>query len=103
MAIQSATLLCGRLIAQPEVRSATAVSSQMPESIRHDYAMAWRRNFSRRLRMAAFFAHLFMRPVPTRIATSLLERFPQLLTEGARWSGKAAPLRGAREFDLAQS
>ena len=58
--------------------------------------MAWRRNFSRRLHVAALFAHLFMRPVSTRIATTLLERFPQLLTEGARWSGKAEPLRGAR-------
>ena len=43
-----------------------------------------------------------MRPVSTRIATGLLERFPQLLTEGARWSGKAEPLRGARQFDVAR-
>ena len=28
---------------------------------------------------------------------------PQLLTWGARWSGKADRLRGAREFDVPQS
>ena len=103
MAIQSATLLCGQLIAHPEVRSDSPRSSRALDGIRRDYAMAWRRNFSRRLYMAALFAHLFMRPVPARIATRFLERFPQFLTEAARWSGKAEPLRVARPFDLAQS
>jgi flavin-dependent dehydrogenase len=103
MAIQSATLLCGQLIARLEVPSDPSRSSQALDGIRHDYAMAWRRNFSRRLYMAALFAHLFMRPVPARIAARLLERFPQFLTEAARWSGKAEPLRVARPFDLAQS
>jgi flavin-dependent dehydrogenase len=101
MAIQSATLLCGQLIARREARSDR--SSQALNGIRRDYAMAWRRNFSRRLYMAALFAHLFMRPVPARVATGFLERFPQFLTEAARWSGKAEPLRVARPFDLAQS
>jgi menaquinone-9 beta-reductase len=103
MAIQSATLLCGQLLAHPEMRGGSSVRSQVLETIRHDYAMAWRRNFSRRLHMAAFFAHLFMRPVPTRIAAGLLERFPRLLTEGARWSGKAEPLRGAHPFEAVRS
>ena len=102
MAIQSATLLCGQLIACPDVRSDPSRSSRALEGIRHAYATAWRRNFSRRLHMAALFAHLFMRPVATRIATRLLARFPQLLTEGARWSGKAEPLRGARQLDAAR-
>lgn len=93
IAIQSATLLCGQLMARPELRSDLPRSGQTLEGIRHDYATAWHSNFSRRLYMAAVFAHLFMRPVSTRIATRLLERFPQLLTEGARWSGKAEPLR----------
>ena len=64
--------------------------------------MAWRRNFSRRVYMAALFAHLFMRPVSTRIAVRLLKHLPQLLTEGARWSGKAEPLRAADQFDVAR-
>jgi hypothetical protein len=53
--------------------------------------------------MAALFAHLFMRPICTRIAAGMLERVPHLLTQGARWSGKADRLRGARRFDVAQS
>ena len=100
IAIQSATLL----VRADDCASGTAVRPAPPQSrhlgrIRHDYALAWRRNFSRRLYFAAAFAHLFMRPVSTRIAVTLLERFPQLLTEGARWSGKAQPLRGARPFE----
>jgi flavin-dependent dehydrogenase len=103
IAIQSAALLCGQLIARPHLRSELYHSTNVLEGIRHDYAMAWRSNFLRRMRMAALFAHVFMRPVPTLIATGLLECFPQLLTEGARWSGKAEPLRGAHRFDVARS
>lgn len=96
MAIQSATLLCRHLVACPELRGADARSSAICDRIRQDYARDWRRNFSRRLHLSALFAHLFMRPATTRLATSLLARFPHLLTLGARWSGKAEPLRGAR-------
>jgi hypothetical protein len=70
----------------------------MLKSVRDDYARAWRNNFSRRLFVAAAFAHLFMRPVSTRIAATLLEHFPKLLTEGARWTGKAERLRSTRSF-----
>ena len=100
MAIQSSILLCGELTTRPEVRSGH--TRQAFEDIRHEYAMAWRRNFSRRVYAAALFAHLFMRPVSTRIAVRLLKHFPQLLTEGARWSGKAEPLRGADQFGVAR-
>lgn len=103
MAIQSATLLCGQLLAQPEVRGDVSRSSRALEAVHRDYPVAWRRNFSRRLHVAAVLAHLFMRPVTTRMATQLLARFPQLLTEGARWSGKAEALRGGDQFEAAQS
>jgi flavin-dependent dehydrogenase len=102
MAIQSSILLCGKLISRPEVRSGHTRSGQALEGIRHEYGMAWRRNFSRRVYVATLFAHLFMRPVSTRIAVRLLKRFPQLLTEGARWSGKAEPLRAADQFGVAR-
>ena len=95
MAIQSAALLCAQLIARPEARNGALRSGEAREHVRQAYATAWRRNFSRRLHTAAVFAHMFMRPRFTRIATGLLECFPQILTEGARWSGKAQPLRGA--------
>ncbi len=102
MAIQSATLLCEQLLARPELRCDLHLRARH-RRIRRDYALAWRRNFSRRLHMAAAFAHLFMRPVSTRIASRLLKRFPQLLTEGARRSGKAQPLRGAAPFGAART
>ncbi|MBL1260741.1 MAG: NAD(P)/FAD-dependent oxidoreductase [Thiotrichaceae bacterium] len=94
MAIQSSTLLCGQLIAHLQLPSAASCSRHSLEAVRRDYAKAWHTNFSRRLRISALFAHLFMRPLTTRIATGLLQHFPQLLTEGARWSGKTEPLRG---------
>jgi hypothetical protein len=37
---------------------------------------------------------VFSQPTSTRIVTTLLKRFPELLSEGARWSGKSQPLRG---------
>jgi len=102
MAIQSATLLCERLIAHPELRGDLSGSATALRRIRHDYALAWRRNFSRRLYLAAAFAHLFMRPASTRVAATLLERFPRLLIEGARWTGKAEPLRDGRDLSGAR-
>jgi len=103
MAIQSAALLCEQLIARLDIRSDLPHSSRVLEGIRHDYAISWRDNFLRRMRMATLFAHLFMRPTSTRIVIGLLERFPQLLTEGARWSGKTEPLRGLHYFDVTRS
>jgi flavin-dependent dehydrogenase len=103
MAIQSACVLCEQLIARQDTLRHTAFTSDVLASIRHEYATTWQKNFSGRLHMAALFAHLFMRPICTRIAAGMLERVPQLLTQGARWSGKADRLRGARRFDVAQS
>jgi flavin-dependent dehydrogenase len=103
IAIQSAALLCERLIARPEPGFAQVGSASAFKEVRDEYERAWRNNFSRRLFVAAAFAHVFMRPVSTRIATTLLERFPQLLTEGARWTGKTEPLRDTRSFAKARS
>jgi flavin-dependent dehydrogenase len=96
IAIQSAALLCEQLIARPELRCDRAGLARSFKGARADYARAWRTNFSRRLYIAAALAHVFTRPISARIATKMLERFPRLLTEGARWSGKAQPLRGMR-------
>lgn len=91
MAIQSAFLLSEQLNAW-RARGDPTFSNQALKSMRHNYEIAWRNNFSRRIRLAAIFAHLFMRPLTSHIVTRWLERFPRLLTEGARWSGKAEPL-----------
>jgi len=102
MAVQSACLLCEQLIARLDIKRHGAFSGDVLESIRNAYAETWRRNFSRRLYASAVFAHLFMRPVCTRLAAGMLERVPQLLTWGARWSGKANRLRGGRDIDVPQ-
>jgi flavin-dependent dehydrogenase len=99
IAIQSAALLCEQLIARPELMRDGADAVSALEAARAHYAAAWRANFSPRLFVAAVFASVFTRPVATRIATTLLERFPQLLAEGARWSGKVQPLRGMSASD----
>ncbi|MFL6579637.1 MAG: NAD(P)/FAD-dependent oxidoreductase [Burkholderiales bacterium] len=89
MAIQSAMLLSEQLIARGHRPRTPALLS----AVRSDYASAWRRNFSRRLYVAALAAHVFMRPATTRAATALVDQFPSVLRLGVRWSGKAEPLR----------
>lgn len=89
MAIQSATLLCDLLVA----RGKDALSDQALAAIHHDYQAAWRRNFSQRLRTAALYAHLFMRPASAVAAAKVMQQFPGLLTFGARLSGKDQALR----------
>jgi menaquinone-9 beta-reductase len=94
IAIQSAALLCEQLIARPELMRDGPGAVNALAAARAHYEAAWRANFSSRLFVAAAFASVFTRPIATHIATTLLERFPQLLAEGARWSGKVQPLRG---------
>lgn len=92
MAIQSAHLLCEQLITSRVRQPSPAVL----ETIHAAYEAAWRRNFSSRLRVAALFAHLFMRPLGARLAAITLKLVPGLLTRGARWSGKNQSLRSVR-------
>jgi len=94
IAIQSAALLCEQLIARPGLKGNDITHASEFRAARAHYARAWRSNFSPRLRVAAAFARVFSRPISTRVVSTLLERFPQLLSEGARWSGKSQPLRG---------
>ena len=52
------------------------------------YEALWRRRFSRRLRVAATFAHVAMRPGLAQAVWPLMQRWPGVLTQGARLSGK---------------
>jgi len=84
MAIQSAWLLCGYLIAERiELRPGGARSR-----VGRDYAAAWRRGFAPRIRAAAVFSHLAMRPTTARVLLPLLRRWPGILTISARLGGK---------------
>jgi flavin-dependent dehydrogenase len=87
MAMQSAWLLSQRLIqeTQPGVISASA------SKLGRLYAKDWRNAFAPRIRAAAMFAHLAMWPSAVR-ALPVIKRFPEILTWGARLSGKATQL-----------
>jgi flavin-dependent dehydrogenase len=84
MAMQSAWLLCRHLI---DTEACAAAQGSLAD-IGRAYAREWDASFARRIRAAAAFAHLSMRPRATATALPLLERFPRLLTFGARLSGK---------------
>jgi flavin-dependent dehydrogenase len=86
MAMQSAWLLCGYLNAHR--KSLVAGELQLHRQVHRDYADAWRRQFARRIHLAAAFAHLAMRPGLASGLLPLLRRRPDLLTRAARWSGK---------------
>jgi flavin-dependent dehydrogenase len=89
MAIQSSWLLCDQLVGPRD----QPLSREILDSVHNAYEVAWRRNFSRRIQMAALYAHLFMRPLGARMATAVLRRAPQLLNVGAQWSGKTQALQ----------
>jgi len=86
MAIQSAWLLTGHLVAQRAQGSATTRIDF--HSLGMSYARAWHSNFAPRLRFAAVCSHLAMRPHAAAPLLSLLQRWPRLLTRGARIAGK---------------
>jgi 2-polyprenyl-6-methoxyphenol hydroxylase-like FAD-dependent oxidoreductase len=88
MALQSAFVLAA-LIAPARARLVGAVTAH--EAQRHAldaYEAIWRRRFTRRLRVAAAFAHVAMRPALARVAWPLARRWPGVLTLGARLSDK---------------
>ena len=100
MALQSAFVLAA-LVGPARARLVGAATA--PEAQRHGlgaYEAIWRRRFTRRLRVAAAFAHVAMRPALARLAWPLARRWPGVLTLGARLSDKtrcvpeATPLVG---------
>lgn len=83
MALQSAFLLSDELLKYP----AASIDASRFRKIHRDYAQAWQNAFARRLRLAAAYAHLAMRPALG--AAAALQCWPELLTRAARWAGKA--------------
>ena len=95
MALQSAWLLSARLLEfagdKPPSHDASASATWQREvALRH--AAAWRRQFAPRLRLAAVFAHAFMRPTSSAVLVGLARKWPGWLTRGAGWSGKTRDL-----------
>lgn len=96
MAMQSGWLVGSLLVAE----DGRARRGAELDAIGAAYADAWRQHFAPRIRAAAVFAHLSMRPATIGLLLPLINRFPGLLTFGARLSGKTretepvlAPLR----------
>ena len=88
MAMQSAWLLCAQLL-PPGRLGPGLLDAAWQRGVAGRYAAAWRAHFAPRLRLAAAFAHLAMRPALGAPLLALLNRWPGLATAGARWAGKA--------------
>ena len=86
MALQGAALLCSHLLGPTS--AATVPGAGLQAKLRRRYAADWRRAFAPRLRLAALFAHLAMRPRSAAVLMKLTQAWPGLLTWGARWGGK---------------
>ena len=86
MAMQSAWLLCRRLTEHPK-RTPDDLAA-----VGTAYSRDWNRSFAPRIRAAATFAHMAMRPDVFSGALPILKFFPKILTWGAQLSGKATQL-----------
>ena len=86
MALQSAALLCSLLLGPSG--SAAVPGGCAQADLQRRYAAAWRKAFAPRLRRAAVFAHLAMRPGSAAAMMKLMRIWPGLLTRGTRWGGK---------------
>lgn len=86
MALQSAALLCSHLLGRSGNSAVPDAAAQT--GLQRAYAAAWRSEFAPRLRLAAVFAHLAMRPRSAAALMKLARLWPPLLTHGARWGGK---------------
>jgi len=88
MALQSAFVLAASIGPSRFELVSAATASDAQRRARADYESIWRRRFTRRLRVAAAFAHVAMRPALARVAWPVARRWPGLLTAGARLSDK---------------
>jgi menaquinone-9 beta-reductase len=97
MALQSAGLLCARLIGG---RSRACLGDPAWQlAVHRGYAGDWQRHFMPRLRLAAVFAHAAMRPGAAALAMAVARAWPGLLGLGARCGGKVDIAGDPRTFD----
>ena len=94
MALQSARLLCSKLV-QARSSGPSPNTANWQRAVHTSYAAEWRRRFVPRMRLAATFAHIAMRPAASGVLMAAFERWPALLTRGAAWAGKVNFTRDA--------
>lgn len=87
MAMQSAWVLCARLIGA-RTPGGRSLGSPWQRAVCDRYAADWRRHFTGRLRLAAVLAHLMMRPRLLAPLLPVLGQSKTLLGSVARWGGK---------------
>jgi 2-polyprenyl-6-methoxyphenol hydroxylase-like FAD-dependent oxidoreductase len=87
MAMQSAWLLCDRLLADSAGRDPRD-AARWHANVARRYAADWRRHFATRLRVAALLAHIAMRPLPSSILVAAVHHFPRAVTQVSRWCAK---------------
>jgi flavin-dependent dehydrogenase len=88
MAMQSSWLLTEKLVACGK----KIFPQRELDEVGCEYSVLWKANFAPRIRAAACFAHLAMRPAIANALLPLLKLFPHILTIGAHWSGKASQI-----------
>ena len=101
MALQSAALLCSHLLGQCGTSAVPDAPAQA--DLQRRYAASWRHHFAPRLRLAAVFAHLAMRPRLAAALLKLVQVWPRLLTLGARWGGKVRTPEFAGSIAIARA
>jgi flavin-dependent dehydrogenase len=84
MAMQSSWLMCRRLIAEEHA----LVAGRDPAPTGKAYEADWHAAFALRIHAAALFAYLAISPRAAALCRPLLQNAPQLLTLGAKFSGK---------------
>jgi flavin-dependent dehydrogenase len=85
MAMQSAGLLCRRLILKQD----DVVAGRGMDEIGRSYAAAWKTAFAPRIRAAGLFAKLAGSPIAASLLGPMMKRFPKVLSVGAELSGKS--------------
>ncbi len=84
MAIQSAWLLCEKLIGHMPAE----LTSQNQQEIAADYDSEWLHAFTPRIKASEIFAYLALNDRSHTVLSKLMNTFPSLLTLGAKLSGK---------------
>lgn len=85
MAMQSAGLLCSRMIAQQD----NIVAGREITDTGREYSDEWQRSFAPRIYAARLFANVAVSRIAADLLQPVMKLFPGILTAGALLSGKA--------------